>query len=81
MQKSMMNWICLFFFGTIKPCAAHSELFVLQSTPISHSLRLLSLVGEGVNMGLDMICHDTSSSQEKEEEHAEHCCEQDYTFN
>jgi hypothetical protein len=24
-------------FGMAKPCAAHSKLFVLQSTPISHS--------------------------------------------
>jgi hypothetical protein len=38
MQKSVTNWICLFFLGTAKPCAAHSELFVLWRTPISHSL-------------------------------------------
>ncbi len=37
-QKSVTNWICLFFLGTAKPCAAHSELFILWRTPISHSL-------------------------------------------
>jgi hypothetical protein len=57
MQKSVTNWICLFFLGTAKPCAAHSELFCkgLQSHVV---FQLLSLVGEGVNVGFDMVCHD-----------------------
>jgi hypothetical protein len=58
MQKSVTNWICLFFLGKAKPCAAHSELFVLRRTPIVHSLST-SLIGEGANVGLDMACHDT----------------------
>ncbi len=37
-RKLVTNRICLFFLGMAKPCAAHSELFVLQRTPISHSL-------------------------------------------
>jgi hypothetical protein len=37
MQKLVMNWICLFFLGMAKPCAAHSDLFVLWRTPISQS--------------------------------------------
>jgi hypothetical protein len=46
MQKSVTNWICLFFLGTAKPCAAHLELFVLQRTPILHSF-LTSLFYRG----------------------------------
>jgi hypothetical protein len=59
MQKSVTNRICLFFLGTAKPCAAHSELFVLRRTPILHSLSTFFLIGEGANMGLDTACHDT----------------------
>jgi hypothetical protein len=38
LQRLVTNQICLFFLGMAKLCAAHSELFILQRTPILHSL-------------------------------------------
>jgi hypothetical protein len=58
MQESVTNRIYLFFKGMAKPCAAHSELFVLCRTPILHSLSTSFLIREGANVGLDMACHD-----------------------
>ncbi len=58
MWKSVTNWICLFFFGMAKPCVAHLELLSCEGLQSYTVFWHLSLIGEGVNVGLDMACHD-----------------------
>jgi hypothetical protein len=59
MRKSVTNRICLFFLGMAKPCAAHFLSCLFCEGLQSHIVfQLLSLIGEGVNVGPDMVCHD-----------------------